>query len=210
VGAVLVVDDDEGARRLLARFLRQQRPVRAAATAEEAIAQIGAHDDWAGFLVDVSLGSNERGGLDVLSAARRVFPSVPAAVVSASTDRDVINRATALSASYICKPFGAEELTAFLLRVTAADTGLDDALENRLAELSRRWGLLPRESDLLAWLVAGKSREAYVERAGITTVVWRSAIGGLLAKAGYARTGDLVLAVLREELRARTQRRGRD
>ncbi|MBX3190740.1 MAG: DNA-binding response regulator [Labilithrix sp.] len=204
MGPVLVVDDDEGMRRMLSRFVKQQlRPVRIASTADEAIAQIGAHDDWAGFLIDVSLGAAYHGGLEVLAAARRVFPSVPAAIVSASNSRDVINRAAALSATFLCKPFGPEELNVFLERVSAADAGLGERIEGRLHVLAQKWNLTPRETDILGWLVAGRTKEAYLTRSGITALSYRALVGRLLAKADATRTSDLVANVLREELRAR-------
>jgi hypothetical protein len=108
---------------------------------------------------------------------------------------------------FLCKPFGPSELTAFLVRVTAADVGIDPHLEGRMAELARRWGLGPREADILAWLVAGRSRRAYLEKMGITEVSWRAAVGRLLASAGHARTNDLVTAVLREHARALSRAR---
>jgi len=203
MSALLVVDDDDGARRLLVRFLKQYRPVREAANAEEAIAQIGGHDDWAGFLIDVSLAGRERAGLDVLAAARRVFPGVPAALVTASNSKDVINRAAALSAMFLCKPFGPDELHAFLERAAAAEAGVDDRLEGRLHALARKWSLAPRESEILAWLVAGRTKAAYLARSGLTSVAYRAHVTRLLAKAEVGRTTDLVNAVLRDEIRAR-------
>jgi CheY-like chemotaxis protein len=166
MGAVLVLDDDEGARRLLSRFIGQIRPVRTATTPEDAIAQIGAHDDWSGFLIDVALGAHERGGLDVLAAARRVFPAVPAALVTATNSKEVINRAAALSAMFLCKPFGHEELSVFLERTAAVEAGLDERLALRLHTLARKWDLAPREADILAWLVGGRSREGYLAKTG--------------------------------------------
>lgn len=203
MGTLLVVDDDEGSRRLLVRFLRQHRPVRAAASAEEAISLLGGHDDWSGFLIDVSLCGRDLAGLDVLSAARRIFPAVPAAVVSGHNDRETINRAARQSATYLCKPFGHEELTAFLERVLAGEAALDERFQGRLHALARRWGLAPKESDILAWLLAGRSRDAFLARSGMTSVTFRAHVARLLAKADVARTSDLVSVVLREEMRAR-------
>lgn len=205
-GPLLVVEDDEGARRLLVRYLEQHRPVRVASTAEEAVTQLCAHDDWSGFLIDVALGMHPRAGLDVLATARRVFPSIPASLVTGSNERDIINRAASLSASFICKPFGATELTAFIERVIAADTGLDESLEGRLHSAARRWNLAPRESEILAWLVAGKTRESYMTRTGMTSRSWAFHVGRLLAKTGAKRTGELVTAVLRDHTRSLTRR----
>jgi DNA-binding NarL/FixJ family response regulator len=165
---------------------------------------MGAHDDWSGFLIDVELGMvrGNRFGLDVLAAARRVFPSVPAALVTASTEKEVINRAATLSATFLCKPFGPQEIAAFLERVTAADAGIDERLEGRLSSLARRWELAPRETDILAWLLAGRTRENYLARTGTSPLMWRVQVGRLLKKAGAARTSDLVANVLRDEARA--------
>ncbi|AKV03128.1 hypothetical protein AKJ09_09791 [Labilithrix luteola] len=181
--------------------------MRCAATAEAAISEMGAHDDWSGFLIDVGLGQWNRAGLDVLAAARRVFPSVPAALVTASNERDIINRAASLSASFLCKPFGPTEIAAFLERVTAAEAGIDERLEGRLSALARRWDLAPKETEILAWLIAGRTRENYLVRSGSTALTWRVHVGRLLKKAGTARTSDLVTAVLRDEARALARRR---
>ncbi len=51
-------------------------------------------------------------------AARRVFPSVPAALVTASNERDIINRAAFSRHRFSRKPFGPTEIAAFLERVT--------------------------------------------------------------------------------------------
>lgn len=208
MGSLLVVEDDEGSRRLLTRLLEAHRPVRAACTAEDAITLIGAHDDWVGFFIDLHLGSQPRSGLHVLSAVRRVFPSVPAALVTGSNDRDVINRAATLSATYLCKPFGPEQIVAFLDRVSAADAELDERLANRMSALARRWNLAPRETEVLAWLLTGRSREAYLaSHEGVTPLMWRGQVSRLLRKAGFSRTRDLVTEILHEEARALARRR---
>lgn len=207
MGPLLVVEDDDGARRFLVRFLGSVRPIREAVSRDAAVAQLGAHDDWSGFLIDVSLGSDSRAGLHVLAAARRVFPSVPAAVVTASTEREVINQAATLSATFVCKPFGTSELTTFLERVMAAEAGLDERLEGRLHELARRWDLTRRETDILAWMLAGRTRDSYLAKHDLSASAWRGAVTKLLAKAGTSRISDLVLTVFRDEARAIARRR---
>ncbi len=202
MGALLVVDDDEGARRALVRFLRPHRRVRAASTVEEAIAQIGKFDDWSGFLIDVTLGSRPLAGLDVLATARRVFPSIPAALVTAHTETAIINQAARHSASFLCKPFGPPELVPFLERVSAAEAALDERLEGRLHVLAHKWMLSPMESDLLAWLLAGRTRTSYLERPDATPATWSLLVGSLLSKANVKRTQDLLAAILRNEMRA--------
>jgi DNA-binding NarL/FixJ family response regulator len=202
VGYLLVVEDDEAARRTLVRFLRSHLPVRSASTADEAISQLGRHDDWSGFLIDVALGSSPRAGLDLLSTARRVFPNVPAALVTGSTDRTVINHAARHAATFLCKPYGPRELASFLERVVAAEVALDERLRGRLHALARKWSLTPKETELLAWLLAGRTRKSYLERPGASASAWSLHVGGLLAKANAKRTEDLLYAILREENRA--------
>lgn len=203
MGPILVVEDESAVRRTIVRFVRQYRGCREAASAAEAMALIGKHDDWTGFILDVSLGDEPDAGLHLLGAVRRVFPAVPAALLTASRETSVINRAALLSASFMAKPFGTTELIAFLARISAIEAGLAEDLEGRLQLLRFQWSLNPLEVDVLAWLIAGRSQGAWVDSTGSNLLEWRKAVTALLKKSGTKDPDSLVNAILAEHVRAR-------
>ena len=65
-----------------------------------------------------------RDGLHLAADLRKLSPQIPIAIISANHQQEVINRATALGATFLPKPVGEKELSAFL---NAATRDLQDA-----------------------------------------------------------------------------------
>lgn len=164
---LLLLDDNEGALRMLERLLGREWITRTASTASSAIALLSQSNRWAGFLLDVTLGADRFGGLDVLREARRSWPLVPAALVTGTLEREVINEAARLGATVVAKPAGGPELADFLRRATAAAAANErgDSIANAAA---RRYGLTPAEVALLRWVASGNEARTYALHAHLT------------------------------------------
>lgn len=197
---ILVVEDDDSVRRVVVRLVRKYRPVRDAGSVEEAISLLGSHRDWCGFVVDVALARHIRGGFDVLEEAMALFPGLPAAVITGSVVREVVNRATAIGAMILAKPFREPELLPFIQQVTAREHGLDESFAKRLDSLSRAWRLTPREHEILAWFVSGGTRESFLSEMRIAETTLKSHVKHMLEKTKADSLGDLVSEALRRSM----------
>lgn len=116
-GAVLIADDNEEVRRVLARFLAGSgREARAAADAEEALAAVRADPSvWALLVVDASLPA--MGGLALAERARRHAPGLALLFVTG----DGADSAPALAAlgPVLEKPFERDDFLAAAGRALA-------------------------------------------------------------------------------------------
>ncbi len=111
---ILVVDDSKLARMAVAKLLKNLRPgwTRVeAANAEEALAQVKQSPvDLA--LLDFNM--PERDGLHLAADLRALTPQLPLAVISANHQKEVVDRATGIGATFLGKPLTEEGLRGFL------------------------------------------------------------------------------------------------
>jgi FixJ family two-component response regulator len=196
-GRFLVVEDEEHARRTLVRIVSRYRPVRQAAEYGSAVRELRAHRDWCGLFFDVSLGRRALAGLELLDLATTEFPGVPVAIVTGRIDPVVVNRAAAASATVVSKPLGEGELMPFLQRVVAREHGFTKDFAQNFDAVSRAWKLSPREHEILAWLVAGGTREGYLEFAGMEPNTLKTHVKHMLGKTKMTNLAELVSAALR-------------
>ena len=111
---VLIVDDSKLARMVMASAFRRLRPeweLIEAASADDALTKISAGEvDSA--LIDFNM--PEMDGLELLSKVRAVSQHMPAAIVSANLQDEIIARTRELNAAFVAKPLTDEALGAFL------------------------------------------------------------------------------------------------
>jgi CheY-like chemotaxis protein len=111
---VLVVDDSKLARMVMASALRRIRPdweLVEATSAQDALDAISVGSvDVA--LVDFNMPGTD--GLELLAKIREVHPKMPAALVSANLQDEIISRTRELNAAFVAKPLTDEALGAFL------------------------------------------------------------------------------------------------
>jgi CheY-like chemotaxis protein len=111
---VLIVDDSKLARMIMASAFRRVRPdweLSEATSAEEAIGAISAGAiDIA--LIDFNMPGTD--GLELLADIRKIRPTMPAALVSANLQDEIIGRARELNAGFVAKPLTDDALGAFL------------------------------------------------------------------------------------------------
>jgi len=195
MASFLIVDDNDFVRHALTYVLRRYGDCRAAASAIDAEQYIASGVDWDGFVIDVRLGDGS--GLDVLATARRHHPHTPAVVLSGVLDRDAVNRAAILDARFVCKPCGTEELAPFLSDVLLRRTG--DRIYAATEHARHRWGLSPREVEIVAAALRGRSRDEYLDESGISPNTFKTHVRKLLEKADYENLSSLAIDLLSQQ-----------
>lgn len=118
-GYVLLVDDDEDLRTLMAEELARGYPVVEAASAEEALARLATHGAPAAVVSDLNLGRGLRGD-DLLAAVAALHPSATRLLVSGTPLREVAGDPHA----FLGKPWMRGQLLA-LVNETVARAGAE-------------------------------------------------------------------------------------
>ncbi|WP_041802220.1 response regulator transcription factor [Rhodopseudomonas palustris] len=111
---VLIVDDSKLARMVMASAFRRLRPDWDLVEAGNAEAALQALSDAAPDIVLVDFNMPGTDGLELLARIRVAQPGMPAAVVSANAQDEIIARTRELNAAFIAKPLTDETLDAFL------------------------------------------------------------------------------------------------
>lgn len=195
MASFLIVDDNDLVRRALSYVLHRYGHCRVAASASDAEQHIASGIEWAGFVIDVRLGDGS--GLDVLASARRLHADTPAVVLSGNLDRDAVNRAAVLNARFVCKPCGTEELAPFLSDVLLRRTG--DRIYAAAERARHRWGLSPREVEIVEAALRGRSRDEYLDDSGISPNTFKTHVRNILEKADYENLASLAIDLLAQQ-----------
>ena len=177
-GKVLVVDDDEGFRSFVVGTLRTAgfEPIEAATGPEAlACADLEAVDV---VLLDVLLPGIS--GYEVCRRLRDRFgESLPILFIS-GTRTEPLDRVAGLlvgSDDYLVKPFAPDE---FIARICALLRRLDRAR----APVRNRWGLTPREAEVLGLLASGLGQAEIASRLVISPKTVGTHIEHILSKTG--------------------------
>jgi two-component system response regulator AtoC len=133
--AVLVVDDDESARRYLSALLSSMGyQVRSSASGEQALSYLAGTDSPAVVLLDLLMPGMS--GLEVLDHIRRTRPALPVIVQSTVAEiKTVVEAVRRGACDYLTKPFQEQEL----------DLALRNVFEKK--ELREEVGILRRRLD---------------------------------------------------------------
>lgn len=187
---LLVVDDDPGARRALARLGRRYGPVMTARTAEEALRLIETWPAISGVVADYNLG--RRSGLEVLEAAARRHPWAPCALATGEDTEALDEAASALGAIVLRKPFGLAEFEAFerLRAIRRAQVPLE--LEARIEACAVAAGFRPLATELFALVASGLPREGVQRRLGLDEASFEELSGEVLGLAKLRTLHELV------------------
>jgi DNA-binding CsgD family transcriptional regulator len=196
-GRLLVVEDSEVTYRSLDRIVSRYRQVRHASTFATGLAELRARTDWCGFLFERRLPDAPDGGLDLLAIARKELPGVPAAIVNGYPDPTLVPRVEALGGVLLSKTLGEQDLLPFLQRVISREHGFAREFGERLDLVSRAYRFSPREHEILAWFVAGGSRDGYLAFTGMAETTLKTHVKHMLAKASCASLSDIVAEALR-------------
>jgi DNA-binding NtrC family response regulator len=113
---ILIVDDDADLRRSLAAVLTPLFSVFAAADGAEAL-DVLKKERIPLMLLDVSMPGMS--GLEVLAAAKALYPALIVVMLTSQQDIDIAAKALNLGASeYVTKPFDADYIRAEVTRLT--------------------------------------------------------------------------------------------
>ena len=180
--ALLLVEDEAGARRALAEYLtRRGYDVFEAATAKEAMRLWDAHR---ADLVLLDLGLPDLDGVDVIRRIRREA-TTPIIILSARGDeRDKIAGLEAGADDYLTKPFATDELNARIRAVLRRAGGPDadaagrlrlgpvelDPVRREVTVAGTPVRLTPREYELLKVLLSNQGR--VLTKARLLRAVW--------------------------------------
>jgi FixJ family two-component response regulator len=193
-GHFLVVEDDHGNAQTLMRLLRRFRATDVADSVWEARHVLFARKRWTGVVVDIGLPDGS--GLDVASHVRKHFPLLPVLMLTGRNDRVAINRAHELRAEYVVKPATEADLFGFIRRAVAFERVPDERLSWLIEELARNCELTPRETDVVAAVMANTPRERLLEQFQVTGNTLKSLVRHILRKTGHDSLDDLAKSLL--------------
>jgi len=187
-GTILLVEDELDTREMLARALvRAGYRCLTAASAGEATA-LAASPEFADVVVaDVALGSEDRGGLRLLTELRARNVRVPIVIITAYADVEKVKFALNEGAAHLLeKPFSAADLLAAIERVRGENAEGAPDLEPALARLN----LTEKELVVARHLLEGRSSTeiAEIERNSPKTI--RQHVSQIYAKCGVGSRSE--------------------
>jgi two-component system response regulator FixJ len=167
---VHVVDDDEAVRRSLALLLESTNlRVTTYPSAEALLAVAGTAEGLEAGCILVDVRMEGMDGLSLIEALRRQGVTLPVVVVTGHADVPLAVRAMRAGAmDFVEKPYSEERI---LEAVASALTALRTADQRRSLEIQAEAqvaALSPRESEVLAALVAGKANKVIGFELGIS------------------------------------------
>ena len=190
----LIVASDPAVARDVASLIKRFGPahvVHNASTAREAILRWM----WSGMVVDEQLGGDS--GMDLADMARERDPSIPIAVVTSVLDAAMVNRAARLGAIFICKPFGPEELAPFVRQSLIREVG-SPHVGPILMRISETYSLSPRESQILASVLAAVPRDRFLTDQDMSPNTYKTHVKSLLRKTNFLNLSALTTFILRQ------------
>ncbi len=200
---ILLADDHQLVReglKVTLRLLEQDSEVIEAASIEEVLCLIEAHDDLGLAILDLRMpGMGNWSGLDRVRARR---PEVPVVIISASQERRDVAEALARGAcGYIPKSLSVGETIAALKRILAGDifdprSGERDTLVPELPADGRFEGLSPRERHVLALLSEGCSNKEIARRLTLQEVTVKAHLKQVFRKLDVTNRTQAVKLVL--------------
>jgi two-component system, NarL family, nitrate/nitrite response regulator NarL len=209
---ILIVDDHALFRDALGLLLHQfHEPVKIvhAGTADEALAAAAHYTDLDLILLDLTL-SPSGGGLPALAALRRIAPTVPVVVVSASLKAADVRAALAGGAAgYVPKTLNSQEMLAALGQIMDGDifvppqllAALTGAgLGARAVDAEPRSALTGRQIEVLQLLGTGQSNKEIARALGLTEGTVKLHVSALMRALGAKNRTEVVVAAERSGL----------
>ena len=190
----MIVEDEPLVLRTFVRDLAPFGAIQAFSTRAAAIDAIATVETLCALVVDHGLPDGS--GIDVIAEARARFPGVPAVVITGSMTADVVHRAYALRARYLCKPASRDELRQF-----AADALEDNwagSIGSAVHGLSKECRFTPAETHLLRGSMSGLDSGRLMERRKISLGTYKTHVKSIRRKTGGLGLGDLRDRLLRQ------------
>lgn len=184
---IVLVEDEVDARASLERGLRRAGfECGAAGTAAEALA-IARSTFFDAAVVDVVLGDDPRGGLDLLPQLTALPHRPPVVVITAYADLGKVKEALNAGAEYLLeKPFSVAELVTVLKRVLGNADSPSHFVDRALA----RAGLTDKELSVARLVLKGLPSEEIARIEGNSDKTVRQHITQIYAKCGVASRAE--------------------
>jgi DNA-binding NarL/FixJ family response regulator len=148
------------------------------------------------FVVDVGLPDGS--GLDLVSLALQLWPSICVLILTGSAEHKVIARAHELGVRYLLKPFEPDQIRVHVAEARARREAGDRRIAIALDRWKRGHGLTKVETELLALGARGVPREEFEIIRGVRADTIKKQIQTLLMKTGDTTFEAAVNSLLRE------------
>jgi DNA-binding NarL/FixJ family response regulator len=191
----LVVEDEEGVRRVLVRSLSRFGKTEAVGTFASARLALRVRK-YDALIVDVKLPDGD--GLALIEVARKRSPNISVLVVTGSTEHGVISRTLAGGARYILKPCNTSHLAVVVEEVKQRKNARERRTQLILTRWKKDYDLTDTEVELLALGAEGVPRQRFPRRRGVRKDTIRMQIKMLLQKTGDDTFEGAVNSLLRE------------
>lgn len=180
--------------------IAQRLDIVEAATFEETVAAVQAHNDTDLVLLDLSMPGVQ--GFSGLLYLRAQFPGVPVVVVSATEDAAIIRRSLDFGASgYIPKSVGAEQMRIAIKAVldgavwTPPDLDLDLDDDGEAAQMAARLSTLtPQQVRVLMMLNRGLLNKQIAYELDVSEATVKAHVSAILQKLGVESRTQAVIA----------------
>jgi len=152
-GKLLLVEDEADARKALARALvREGYECIEAHDVETALSQAQRHPDLLAAIVDIVLGTDERGGVRLVPVLRGLIPQLSVVAITAFANVTNVKQLLNDGAAFLLeKPFRAVELLEVLARLLADQASIGHWVDRALSPL----GLTSKEMAVARLLLKG-------------------------------------------------------
>ena len=187
--SVLVVEDDDGARRGLVRWLQRNaaREIVECATLAAAGAIARPVD---GAIVDVRLPDGD--GLELVSSLRAASPAMELMIITASTSAEVANRAHVLGAAVARKPWLEANLREFVQRLERCGERQQSlSMERAIDQLGARLRLSAQQQRILTLRAQGVRRADLADALQVAESTIRTHIRTIVTRAGVDHLDQL-------------------
>ncbi len=193
---ILLVEDEPDTRELLGRAIgRAGYECIVAGSANEALSAARANEAIDLVVTDVVLGSDSRGGLELMTALRELGVAAPVVIITAYADVEKLKFALNEGAAHFLeKPFRAPQLLQVVERVLRSGRPLGHAVEEILA----RAQLTEKERTVARLLLEGLSSNEIAVREQNSPKTIRQHVTAIYLKCGVASRAQFFrLAYLR-------------
>jgi DNA-binding NarL/FixJ family response regulator len=192
--SILIVDDSEFARTLLAGSLSEAglEVVSAVATAGEAVLAAREHQPHSALL-DLNLGPGPN-GIDLAQALRRIDPAVGIVILTTYEDPRLLpvdTESLPLGSVYVIK----DSVTDIQVLVDAVDRSIDGASRMRISDPPTSRELTDAQADVLRMIAEGMSNAEIARRRGVSERTVENTIGRIALRFGLRQSPDSNLRV---------------